>query len=179
MENSYDLVARVRNGDPKAFGEIYDRYGRLIRAVCYDRLSNQADAEDLAQEVFLRAYRRLDQLRQPERFGHWLVGIARSMSTDWLRRKGAVSQPTMEPFFDQLSPIADESLRFQLDELRQAIIQLPERERTAIHIFYLSEQPASVAQEVLQLSSAGFYKLLERARGKLAVIMKRLQGTQP
>jgi len=175
MEENTDLVAKARAGDRQAFGELYDRYGRLVRAICYDRLSHQSDAEDLAQEVFVRAYRKLDQLQQPERFGHWVTQIARNMSKDWLRRNAAQNKPVEEPFFDQLPSETGDSQQVPFEELHQAIAQLPEQERTAIHLFYLSEQPAVLAQEVLQLSSSGFYKLLDRARGKLAATLQQLQ----
>lgn len=181
MEDSTELVAKVRAGDRQAFGELYDRYGRLVRAICYDSVSHQSDAEDLAQEVFVRAYRKLDQLRQPERFGHWVTQIARNMSRDWLRQRVAKNKPVEEPFFDQpsdqLSAVTNDSTPSHWDELHQAIALLSERERMAIHVFYLSEQPAAVAQEVLQLSSSGFYKLLERARGKLAETLHQTQGS--
>lgn len=178
MENCSDLVASVRMGDLHAFGMLYDRYGRLVRAICYDRLNNQADAEDLAQEVFLRAFRKISQLRQPERFGYWLVEIARSMAKDWLRKNVAGNRPTLEPFFDHHAVEIDESLLSQLDEMHQAIAQLPEQERMAVHIFYLADQPASIAQEVLDLSSSGFYKLLDRARKNLAARISSQQGAQ-
>ncbi len=176
MEDSSELVARVLTGDLQAFAVLYDQYGRLVRAICYDRLGNQADAEDLAQEVFLRAFRKLDQLQNKDRFGYWLVGIARRMAIDWQRRKAAKKNPTIEPFFDQQAKETEESLLSQFEDLRQSIAQLPERERLAIHIFYLTEQPASVAQKVLDLSSSGFYKLLERARENLATKMTSKKG---
>jgi RNA polymerase sigma-70 factor (ECF subfamily) len=175
---SSELVASVRAGDLPAFAVLYDRYGRLVRAVCYDRLNNQADAEDLAQEVFLKAFRKIEQLRQPDRFGYWLVEIARSLAKDWLRQNVAGNRPTMEPFFDQHAVEIDKTMLSQLDEMHQAIAQLPERERIAIHIFYLAEQPASIAQDVLDLSSSGFYKLLDRARQKIAAGMSSQQGAQ-
>jgi DNA-directed RNA polymerase specialized sigma24 family protein len=117
MEDSSELVASVRAGDLNAFGVLYDKYGRLVRAICYDRLHNRADAEDLAQEVFV-----------------------------------------------------------PLEELYQAIARLPQREQLAIHIHYLTEQPASCAQEILKLSSSGFYKLLDRARKNLASKMASEEG---
>ncbi len=176
MEDSSELVARVLADDLQAFGVLYDQYGRLVRAICYDRLKNQSDAEDLAQEVFLRAFRKLDQLQHSDRFGSWLIGITRRMATDWQRRNVAKKNPTIEPFFDQHATTTEEPLHSQFDDLRQAIAQLPERERLAIHIFYLTEQPASVAQKILDLSTSGFYKLLERARENLATKMTSNEG---
>ena len=176
MKDCSELVVSVRSGNLEAFGALYDRFGRLVRAICYDRLRHQADADDLAQEIFLNAFRKLDQLQNPEKFGSWIVGIARRKAIDWQRRSAAKNNPTVEPFFDQHAKGSDESLDSKLDDLRQAIVQLPEREQMAIHIFYLAEQPASVAQDILELSSSGFYKLLERARTNVSNIMSSEEG---
>ena len=75
-----ELVASVLSGDREAFGRLYDRYARLVRAVVYDVASDWSTVQDLTQECFLRAYQNLARLRQPDRFGHWLVGIARQVA---------------------------------------------------------------------------------------------------
>ena len=63
------LVRTVLAGDKTAYEKLYDRYAPLIRAVCYDEAGNLADAQDLAQDVFMRAYENLYNLRDPDRFG--------------------------------------------------------------------------------------------------------------
>jgi len=81
------LVRAVLAGQRAAYEKLYDRYASLVRAVCYDTTRNLADAQDLAQDVFLRAYEKLAQLRDPDRFGNWLVAIARLRSREWRRKK--------------------------------------------------------------------------------------------
>src|SRR5262245_45439684 len=81
------LVLGVRNGDRAAFAELYDRRARLIRAICFDSTREFHAAADLTQEVFLRAYRNLGCLRDPQRFGPWLVGIARQVCREWRRQR--------------------------------------------------------------------------------------------
>ena len=71
------LVEAVFEGENAAFKELYDRYAPLIRAVCFDTTGNLADAQDLAQDVFMRAFETLENLREPELFGRWIVAIAR------------------------------------------------------------------------------------------------------
>src|SRR3569623_2632281 len=72
-----ELVARALNGHREAFADLYDRYARLVRAVVRPAAADDASIHNLAQECFLRAYRKLDQLRQPDRYGAWLVALAR------------------------------------------------------------------------------------------------------
>lgn len=80
-----DLVTAARNGDRDAFGQLYQRYGRMVHGVLLARVP-RGQVEDLVQDVFLLALRRLDSLREPERFGGWLAMIARNRATDFHRR---------------------------------------------------------------------------------------------
>jgi RNA polymerase sigma-70 factor, ECF subfamily len=170
MADSVELVARARSGDHAAFAALYDRHARLVRAICFDATAHLGSAEDLSQEVFLRAYQRLHQLRDGARFVPWICEIARRAGRDWARRSrraGALSNGT--PPTDVAVPQEEP----QLAELRNAIRQLPDDERMALHLFYLDEQPVTVARQVLGLSQSGFYKLLERARERVGAIMRR------
>lgn len=78
-----DLVARAQDGDPGAFGEIYDRYSETVYRYIYFRVNNAQLAEDLASETFLRALRRISSFSwQGRAFGAWLVTIARNLVVD-------------------------------------------------------------------------------------------------
>lgn len=79
------LVTAARDGDRDAFGRLYQRYGRMVHGVLLARVP-RGQVEDLVQDVFLLALRRLDSLRDPARFGGWLAMIARNRATDFHRR---------------------------------------------------------------------------------------------
>jgi RNA polymerase sigma-70 factor, ECF subfamily len=170
MSDTAELVAQARDGDQTAFATLYDRHARLVRAICYDATAHLASAEDLAQDVFLRAHQKLYQLRDREKFLPWLCEIARRAGRDW-RRRARRDGKRLEtvPESDLATPQESQ----QVSELRDAIRQLPEDERTALHLFYLEEQPAVVARQILGLSQSGFYKLLDRARNHVGSIMRR------
>ena len=85
MEDDASLVKQTVAGDTSAFGQLYDRYARVIRAICFDETREIHAAQELAQEVFLRAFARLAKLRIAERFGPWLVSIARNVCREWRR----------------------------------------------------------------------------------------------
>jgi RNA polymerase sigma-70 factor (ECF subfamily) len=159
-------VLAVLAGDRQVFGELYDRYVRLIRAICYDSTHNHHRTQDLVHEVFFKAYRRLRQLRRPERFGPWLLKIARHVCHDWQRRRARDPHVYigLDPDGDA---IASDAPIARLDALRQALKELPERERLVIHLAYLEEQPAEYARRLLGLSRSGFYRVLDRARTRL------------
>ena len=80
-----DLVLRTRTGDEAAFADLYRRYARVVHGLLLARIPI-ADVDDLVQDVFLSAWRRLDSLRDPAAFGGWLAMIARNRATDFHRR---------------------------------------------------------------------------------------------
>jgi RNA polymerase sigma-70 factor (ECF subfamily) len=86
------LVAAAREGDRGAFAELYARYGRMVHGVLLARV-RWTDAEDLVQDVFLIALRRLTSLRDSAAFGGWLAAIARHRAIDHLRRRREVQPP--------------------------------------------------------------------------------------
>lgn len=168
---------RVTAGDPGVFAALYDRYARLVRSICFDSVRNLADAEDLTQDIFLRAYQRIGQLRSPDRIGSWLAAIARSACRDWRRQRMREKERSWGTLPDVEYPRADNDPS-EINALRLAICELPEKERLALHIHYLCEQPADVARDILGMSSSGFYKLIERARRRLAAVLKT-HGVRP
>lgn len=88
VEANSDLAALVyaaQSGDRAAFGALYERYARMIHGILLSQLEF-AGAEDVVQDVFIRAMQQLRSLRDPAAFGGWLAAIARRAATD-LRRK--------------------------------------------------------------------------------------------
>jgi RNA polymerase sigma-70 factor, ECF subfamily len=79
------LVAAARDGDRAAFGRLYDRYARMVHGVLLAKVPI-GEVDDLVQEVFLLALRRLATLREAGRFGAWLATIARNLANDYYRR---------------------------------------------------------------------------------------------
>jgi RNA polymerase sigma-70 factor (ECF subfamily) len=178
MEDDASLVQRTVGGDPAAFGDLYDRYAGMIRAVCFDTTHDLNAAQDLAQEVFLRAYSTLPKLRAVDRFGPWLFAIARHVCQEWRRKKKRDRhQFTADP--PEVDEAADQMTSDSLSDLRLAMTQLPERERLALHLLYLQEHPANFARSVMGLSSSAFYKVVARARERLAKLLSSNQEIIP
>ena len=150
LVNDADLVRMVLKGERSAYAELYDRYARLVLAVCYDTTQERSSAEDLLQEAFLRAYRQLAVLRDPDRFGAWVVGIARRVCREWRRsrarenRRRAAFAAVEHPQAD--CPATDE----ELERLGRAIGRLPPKERLAVHAFYLMDKSPAQARKRLR-----------------------------
>lgn len=164
------LIEAVFAGEKAAYGKLYDRYAPLVRAVCYDMTGNLADAQDLAQDVFMRAYEKLDRLRDPERFGNWLVGIARLRCKEW-RRQRLRSQNRNVGLNNAQTAAHEPPDDSRIELLRKMITTLPEKERLALHTFYLQGNSADNARRIMGLSRSGFYRVLERARKRLEQLL--------
>lgn len=171
------LVNGVLSGDREAFAELYNRYARLIRAVCYDVTHDLTLAADLTQEVFLRAFRSLSDLRDPARFAPWLMGITRQVNREW-RRAQWRQRRAIEGFRLALRTTALEGASPDTDcvhALREAITRLPEKERLALHAFYLMQMDAAQARGILVLSRSGFYRVLSRVRRRLRRVLSKVE----
>jgi len=164
------LVLAVFAGDKAAYEKLYDRYAPLVRAVCYDMTGNLADAQDLAQDVFMRAYEKLGHLREPGLFGRWLVGIARLRCKEW-RRQRLRSQNKSVRLNDDQAVVPNPSDDSRIELLREMITKLAEKERLALHTFYLQGNSAEAARRIMGLSRSGFYRVLDRARKRLEQLL--------
>ena len=172
--NDKMLVEAVLAGQNAAYAKLYDRYAPLVRAICYDSTQNLADAQDLAQDVFLRAYEKLQQLRDSDCFAKWLVAIARLRCKEWQRQKSR-DRHSHNGLKNAGAIVPDRSNDCQIDNLRKMITMLPQKERLALHAFYLQGRSADNACRVMGLSRSGFYRVLERARKRLERLLVKEQ----
>ena len=81
------LIARCLKQDHEAFGQLVDRYATVVNSLAYRMVGNRTDAEDLAQEAFIAAYKALPTFRADAKFSTWLYRIAANKCKDWLRAK--------------------------------------------------------------------------------------------
>lgn len=176
-DDATDVPAALA-GDRDALARLYQRHAAVILSLCR-RYSTLAEAEDALQEVFLRAFRRLDQLAEPAGFRAWLYCIARRVCserrrTDQRRSRHEAQAMLRHAELDPQAPTpadtADTSE--QLDRLTAALSTLPDDERLAIHLHYLDPDPPAAAASTLGLSRSGYYKLLHRARRRLTGLMR-------
>lgn len=141
------LVVRTLDGDPVAFTTLVERYKRPVYALAYRLLGNATDAEDAAQETFVRAYTRLDSYQAGSHFGSWLLAITSHWCIDSLRRKRALSlEAASEGRGDQGGPAnaAEQPEAIVLHherqhEVRAWLDQLPSPYRTILELRYWHE----------------------------------------
>jgi RNA polymerase sigma-70 factor (ECF subfamily) len=165
-----ELVADTLAGDREAFGTLYDRHARYVRAVVAAVSGDWSAVDDMTQECFLRAYRKLNSLRDRNQVGPWLAGFARQVARErrrTLRRDrhefGTVADHVADGSGE---PTADN--HDQIEQIIRRLAELPEEERLAVHAYYFTDQNATAAAAQLDLSRSGFYARLQRALANLA-----------
>lgn len=120
------MVQRIRDGDDNAFEELLGRYQQAIFSVCYRYVRNEADARELTQDVFLRAYRRLPQFRGEAKFFTWLYRIAVNACLSFIRRERRAEPANPAPVAAHGD--LDRQVRMKI-ALDRAIGALPPRQR--------------------------------------------------
>lgn len=174
-----DDVRLTLGGDREAFGRLYDRHARAVRAVVVAVSGDFGVVEDLTQETFLRGYGRLNTLKDAAGFRSWIQGVARFVARERRRelsreRDGRVANDARHEPSDQANGLL-ECVEEQ-QQLMLAVAELPGRERLAVHAYYFHEQSADEAAIAIGMSRSGFYAALERG---IARLRKRLGVTSP
>jgi RNA polymerase sigma-70 factor, ECF subfamily len=129
------LVCAAQSGDPEAFAQLVTRYRRLVYAYAYARLGDREEAEDAAQESFVRAYQSLDRLRLGGSWESWMMRIVRNLCHDTLRKKRL---RRTEPFEVALEIRADPDRDERQAELLDELARLPDKYRVPLTMHYLS-----------------------------------------
>jgi RNA polymerase sigma-70 factor (ECF subfamily) len=176
------LMLRVRDDDPAAFGELVELYQQRLIAVMHHLVGSPEEAEDLAQEVFLRVYRGRKKYRPRARFSTWLFTIANNLALNTLRRrrrKPAVPlnlrdsgplgpRPAEQLVRDRAGQPAERVQQQELaDVVRQALATLNERQRLAVVLNKFEDMNYADIAQVMGLTVKAVKSLLSRARDNL------------
>jgi RNA polymerase sigma-70 factor (ECF subfamily) len=181
------LMLAVRDEEPQAFQQLVEKYQQRLVAVLHHLVGSADEAEDLAQEVFLRVFRARKKYRARAKFSTWLFTIANNLALNALRRKRLKSEAPL-PATDSgpLGPRPVEHLAQdrgkapsqQMRQLelaavvRQALDQLNERQRAAVLLNKFEEMNYAEIAEVMGLTTKGVKSLLSRARMNLREALK-------
>src|ERR671935_401194 len=176
------LLAAAQAGDERAFERLIEPYRHALEVHCYRMLGSAQDAEDVAQETLLRAWRALERFEPRAQLQTWLYRIATNACLDELERRPRRPMP-LDPFPDQPSeeataPIYDPAARYAIREgmelaLLRAIQQLPGRQRAVLIFRDVLGWTAPEVADLLESTVASVSSALQRAR---ATIDQQLPG---
>lgn len=187
QNNDWSLVAQIKEGDERAFDAIMERYKRPVMGFVYRMIGDAVEAEDVAQDVFLRAYQ---AIRKPgfhqvtAQFSSWLFQVARHAALDYQRKKRrhpALSLAVMEaggntvvsPGKTAREQVADNEVG---ESIAAAVARLPEDQRTAIILSEYEGFSDVEIGEVLKCTRKSVEARLYRARRFLRKVLVRHLG---
>ena len=167
-------IARARQGDDDAFAQLVEIYQRPVLNVCYRMLGDPAEAEDAAQETFIRAYTRIDSYDPSRKFSSWLLAIASHYCIDRLRRRrfALVSWDDLPPWrwLPDTDPQPEEvALQHETQRHVQELLnRLPPDYKAAVMLRYWYELSYEEIAEALDSTLPAIKSRLFRARQMMA-----------
>ncbi|NLD42672.1 MAG: sigma-70 family RNA polymerase sigma factor [Chloroflexi bacterium] len=174
-------VLRARSGDPEAFTKLVEAYQNPVYNLAYRMLGSPTEAQDAAQETFLRVYTRLDTYDPQRKFSSWILSVASHHCIDRLRRQrgNTVSMeeimswrwiPDEKPKPEERTLAAEQNAA-----IRRLLMELPEQYRLAIVLRYWHDQSYEEIAEMTGSSVSAVKSRLHRARQQMAVMLAEMQ----
>jgi RNA polymerase sigma-70 factor, ECF subfamily len=174
LERDAELMLRVREGDDTSFALLLERHRSPVVHFLYRMVQNQPVSEELAQEVFLRVYRSRATYEPTAKFTTWLFRIATHLALNWIRdgKKEKGQESLNEEMLDGIErqvadrqPTVEQEMLYaaKLQEVRQAIQMLPEKQRAAVMMHKYQELEYAQIARTLGCSESAVKSLLFRA----------------
>jgi len=173
QDSEATLLATARQGDPQAFSALVELYQTPVYNLCYRMLNNTGDAEDAAQETFLRAYKSMKKYDNSRSFATWLMSIAAHYCIDQLRKRRMTIVSTEDlPYFEVVDrnpgPESRIAQRQEQDNVRKLLHTLNPVDRAAVVMYYWNDLSYQEISQALDLTESAVKSRLHRARHSLA-----------
>ena len=173
MEEEQAWIQRAQAGDQEAFACLVEAYQIAVYNLAYRMLGNAVEAEDAAQETFIRVYTRLDTYDSERKFSSWLLAIASHYCIDRLRQRrlGLLSLDELPPWRWLASSSRPEEAVIrgeERDEVRQLLDQLPPHYRATVILRYWHDLSYQEIAEAMETTESAVKSTLYRARRMLS-----------
>jgi RNA polymerase sigma-70 factor, ECF subfamily len=165
------LVERAQAGDERAFAELVDRYGGAVVSLCYASTLNVAESEDLAQEVFVAAWRGLPRFRGASAFSTWLFALARNACIDQARRRAARPQ-----LVDDREPAADVVDQAPRETARAILAAAAELSLPLRQALLLRDVQGLSYEEIARVQDVPVGTVRSRLSAARAAVVERVSG---
>ncbi len=175
--DDFSCIDQVLKGNKKAFGMLVVKYQDMVYTIAYRVLQQREEAEDVAQQVFVKAFQKLDSFQRTAQFSTWLFRIAYNAAISAQRKKGAISAIRTIELKENLKAAVEfedeSSSEDELEQLEQALEQLPAADKGIISLYYLQQQSVDEISQITGLSQSNVKIRLFRIRKKLQEMMQR------
>lgn len=178
MNEEQVWLEQARQGDKAAFGKLIEAYQAPVYNLAYRMLNNAGEAEEAAQEAFIRAYTRLDSYNPAHKFSTWMLSITSNYCIDIIRKRRALLLSIDEPLPPHPALMSDKSkgpeaqvVMSEQQEMVQSLLQqIPEDYRQAVVLRYWYDLSYEEIAEMMETSVSAIKSRLFRARRQLAEI---------
>ncbi len=180
MDEEYikDIIV---NDSWQSYQKLVDKYQGRVFTLCFRILRNREEAEEVAQDVFVKGFHQLKKLKNPSKFAGWLLRIAYTVAIDRTRKKrihtselGGVPEHYVE---EKHTPLVKAMRASRSELLKKAIDTLDPKEAAVITLYYLEDLPVKEIAEVTKMSIANVKVTLFRARKELKNSITKLAGS--
>ena len=168
-----DWLTSVERGDANVFAHLIEKYQNAVYYLCYRMLGNARDAEDAAQETFLRAYKSIRRYDKQRRFSTWILSIATNYCIDQLRKRRLLilsldAIPYLDVPHTGLTPESSLVMEEDQQQVRALLASLSPKDRATIIMRYWYDFSYDEIAETLSLTNSAVKSRLHRARRRLA-----------
>jgi len=171
-----ELVARSKDGDSAAFGELVRRGERIVYNLSYRFMRDPSLAEDMAQEAFLKAYRLLGGFRGDCSFSTWLYRVTSSVCLTELNRRKKRGEVELLPSHAE-GAVAPPEYNDTHEIIRRCVTKLPERYASIVTLYYLEEVSYEEIANIMNIPMGTLKTWMHRARNQLKRIVEKELGT--
>jgi len=171
-----ELIISVQKGNTQDFSLLVDRHKNIVYSLVYRMVKPEEDAEEIAQDTFIKAFKSIKQFKGNSKFSTWLYKIAYFTAINHLRRNKMLTAPIDMSSFENNDQTAIENLN-KIDQkhyINEALEYLKPVERNLISLFYLQEFSNKDIEKITGLTQSNIKVSLMRARKKLYGIMKNM-----
>lgn len=169
-----DIIVRVLNGDHQAYSILVDRYQNFVFTLAVRYLKNREDAEEVSQDVFVKAFRALAGFKMQSKFSTWLYTITTTTCITALRKKKKEVYSLNDERIFEIADSADSGMRAnqveqksKLNMVKMAIEMLNPEDAEVLTLFYKAEQTLDEIAQILKKEPNAVKVQLHRARGRL------------
>ena len=173
LEIHKDIIEQSKRGHAKAQYELYNRYAKAMLNTCYRMMNNRENAEDMLQESFSEAFRKLDTFRYESTFGAWLKRIVVNRCINEIKRKKTELQfvEDMMPF-GKIQATEEEKSTMDVNTIRRAMQQLPNGSRMIFSLYLLEGYDHREIAQILGVSESNSKSQYMRAKRKIREILE-------
>jgi RNA polymerase sigma-70 factor (ECF subfamily) len=166
----HELARTARQGDREAYAELVRRHLKRVFSITLGILGEIPDAEDAAQEVFVKGFEKIGSLRDDDRFASWIGQVARNRCRDILRSRARRPETALTPALENRPADAGEDY----GALRSALARLSEEDRLPLLLYYYDGKDTSTLATEMGLSQGGACTKLYRARRRLRALLEEV-----